>query len=395
MGLFEPIWKTRMFHTDKEKKAIAYVRNLSDPEKLAVIALEAPSLNVRRAAVEGIVDEKLLLDVALKTDSCFVAEAVTEKLHDSGLLQELALHGTDSIPFEKLVKKVPDDVVLAKIGHCAASVKAQEAAVRELQNPSLLLDFVSSKDPAIRHAAQERFLTLRDGNRNRMMGEKGAVSREQFSIYIDALIAEEDINYPLSLPADMGCEELSRIYKNAFRTDLRAKAFARLVCCCPADDLVKLYKTECIKTKRADDAALPYWREASLNLVNRIMCEEKRNVTLLRRFIEDPDAGYEIGARRIGLLFAEELDNTTDIEQIRSSSIGTYLGNIPHWADKCQYLSADRVEKAAIWTLGTTLREPVRKQFGFEVETRDFTGEDQFGRYTSGCTKVRYKGKTY
>ena len=199
----------------------------------------------------------------------------------------------------------------------------------------------------------------------------------------------------MRLPADTGCEELSRIYRNAFRTDLRANAFAKLVCCCPADDLVELYKAECIKARRADDPALPYWREATLSLVNRIMNEEKSNVTLLFRFIEDPDAGYEMGARCIGLLFAEELENTADIEQLWSKSIGTYLGNIPHWAETCQYLSADRVEKAAIWFLGTTLPELARKQFGFEVETCDFSGEDQFGRYTSGCTKVRYKGRTY
>ena len=395
MGLFEPIWKTRVFHTDKEKKAVAYVRNLSDPEKLAEIALEAPSLNVRRAAVDGLVDEKLLLDVALRTDSCLIAEAAAAKLRDPGLLQELALRGTDSIPFENLVKKIPEDVVLAKIGHRAASVRAQEAAVRELKIPSFLLDFLSSKDPAIRHAARERFLVLWNEEENRETGEKVPVSAEQFSSYFDALIVEEDNSYPLRLPADTGCEELSRIYRNAFRTDLRANAFAKLVCCCPADDLVELYKAECIKARRADDPALPYWREATLSLVNRIMNEEKSNVSLLFRFIEDPDAGYEMGARCIGLLFAEELENTADIEQLRSKSIGTYLGNIPHWAETCQYLSADRVEKAAIWFLGTTLPELARKQFGFEVETCDFSGEDQFGRYTSGCTKVRYKGRTY
>ena len=53
MGLFEPIWKTRLFHTDKEKKAVEYVRRLTSPEKLLEISLSAPSLDVRKAAVEG------------------------------------------------------------------------------------------------------------------------------------------------------------------------------------------------------------------------------------------------------------------------------------------------------------------------------------------------------
>jgi hypothetical protein len=259
----------------------------------------------------------------------------------------------------------------------------------------LLLGFVFSQEPAIRHVAEESFRALCAGSQDQERGEKVLISKEQFGRYIDALIAENDTGYCLSIPADMSCEELYRIYRNAFREDLRAKAFTQLVCCCPAEDLVELYKAECIKARRADDPALPYWREASLNLVNRVMGEEKSNIPLIFRFVEDPDVGYEMGARCIRLLFAEELDCVSDIRQLRSASIDTYLGNIPHWGGIYQYLNAESIEKAAIRTLGLALPEVFREQFGFEVENHDSSGEDQFGRYTSSYTKVTYKGKIY
>ncbi len=395
MGLFEPVWKTRLFRTEKEKKAVAYVRKLSDPQKLVRIALEAPSLDVRGAAVEGLMDEKLLRDVALGTDSYILADAVIAKIRDPGLLQELALRGTDRIPFEKLMKKIPKSFALAEIAHQAVSMEARVAAVRELKDLTLLLDLVFSQEPAIRHAAQESFQALRAGGGSQERGEKVLISKEQFGRYIDALIAEDDPGYLVSLPTDTDCEELYRLYRNASRENLRAKAFAQLVCCCPAEELVELYKAECTKVRWADDPALPYWKEGSFNLVNRVMNEEKSSISLLLRFVEDPDVGYEMGARCIRLLFAEELENVPDIRQLRSAGIDTYLGNIPHWTETCRHLNAEGMEKAAIRTLGITLPESVRVQFGFEVETHDSSGEDQFGRYTSSWTEVTYKGKTY
>ena len=103
MGLFEPIWKTRLFHTDKEKKAVEYVRRLTSPEKLLEISLSAPSLDVRKAAVEGLGEEKLLLEAAL-----------------------------------------------AEIASRAVSRKARECAVREIGDLPLLSDFFKTPDAAVR-----------------------------------------------------------------------------------------------------------------------------------------------------------------------------------------------------------------------------------------------------
>ncbi len=392
MGLFEPIWKTRLFHTDKEKKAVEYVRRLTSPEKLLEISLSAPSLDVRKAAVEGLGEEKLLLEAALRTDSYIVADAAVRRLDDQEFLKELLLRGSDNIPFDKAAKKITGDAALAEIASRAVSRKARECAVREIGDLPLLSDFFKTPDAAVRHAAMETFRSLWEEKYPE--GTKTAENEVLNGRFVDALIAEEDNDYPCSLPPRIEESDLVRIYRNAAREDLRAEAFALLVCRCPAEDLVKYFKEECIKP-RPDDSVQPIWSKASGNLVNRILTGERNNTGLLMSFVRDPDTGFEMAARCIGLLFSGDLDGTDGIGKLRHESVETYFDSIPYWAGKSLVYTLESLEKIAVRTLGIMLPSHAREQCGFEVETRDLSGEDGFGRYSSSVTTVIYKGKRY
>ena len=417
MGIFDPIWKTDKF--EKEDKAIAAVRKISDPQKLKEIALTAPRLGVINAAIKGISDQKTLSEilitasdfyrrsVALKGISdqrmlyeilqvlpgrqdMYVSERagltrdVCEKLTDQSLLRQAALEGFEYA--EDIVEKISDPRVLVEIAAHSRNSSMRCKAVELLQDPDALLSFMSdSLDADVRSTAQEE---LSDRFIAEFRPDKTLhLTDDQMTCYMDALIAETDerVGVPAGLILALDEGSLWRISRDARRNSLRADALCHMVAAklLPTTQLLEAYK-EAEAYRRGGHGS------NAVDAVKRRVCEvESHNVMLLMEFIRDVDVDCNMGARCIQRLFDKELDSFDGIETLREEAVETFIKNIPLYGSRVsahsEYYCFDQMT-------GDIPPEALEK-YGFEIKVIEREEEDAFGRYTYGYKDITYKGR--
>lgn len=387
MGLFEPVWKTSDYM--KDEKAIKAVKKITDNNKLYEICMTAPLPQVRKAAVNQINDQRLLLDIAAKSDMRSVSELACERIRDPQILNEVMLHGKKGVPFDELIKKINDEQTILYIAHCADDNEARRSAVHALKKPNQLLEFAFSQDYGIRKTARQLFSSyfIVPGP---FRLKNYSITDEQLAKYIDSLIVEEYEGARLSLPSDINEEELQRVYQNAKLEDLRAKAFVRLCGRVDHEKLLEYYKIARDKEFKGNKYVAE-WREARQLIERRIDNGESENISLLLQFVKDSEIDCDIASRCIKNLFSKKLDNIENIRNVRSEAVQSYLSMIDEFVRRYK----DRGEEYAIYSLAVSIPSSEREQYGFEVKGNTYEAEDEYGRYSSHSTEVKYKGKLY
>lgn len=386
MGLFKPVWKTSDYM--KDEKAIKAVKKITDNNKLYEICMTAPLLQVRKAAVNQINDQRLLLDIAAKSDMRSVSEHAYERIRDPQILNEVMLHGKKGVPFAELIKKINDEQTILYIAHCADDTEARRSAVNALKKPDQLLEFAFSSDYGIRSTARRLFSTYSIAPE--LFGLKNySITDAQLNKYIDSLIAENYGN-ELTLPPNINEDQLQRVYRNAKLEDLRAKAFVRLCGIIDSERLLEYYKIARDKEFN-EKRCWATWREAQQLIERRIDNGESENISLLLQFVKDSEIDCDIASQCIKNIFSEKLDNFENIRNVRSEAVQSYLSMIDEYGRRYK----DRGEEYAIYRLAVSIPSSEREQYGFEVKGYTDEAEDEYGRYLSHSTEVKYKGETY
>ncbi len=386
MGLFKPVWKTSDYM--KDKKAIKAVKKITDNNKLYEICMTAPLFQVRDAAVNQINDQRLLLDIAAKSDMRSVSKLAYERIRDPQILNEVMLHGKKGVPFAELINKINDEQTILYIAHCADDTEARRSAVNALKEPDQLLEFAFSSDYGIRSTARRLFSTYFIAPEPFRL-KNYSITDAQLNKYIDSLIAE---NYSdgLTLPPNINEDQLQRVYRNAKSENLRAKAFGRLCGRADHEKLLEYYKIA--RDKEFNEKRfVAEWREALDLIERRIDNGESENISLLLQFVKDSEIDCDIASRCIKNLFSKKLDNIENIRNVRSEAVKTYLSMIDEFVRRYK----DRGEEYAIYNLAVSIPSSEREQYGFEVKGYTDEAEDEYGRYLSHSTEVKYKGKTY
>ena len=85
MGLFTPKWMS-----DDRSKALKAVEKITDPQKLAVVAVNAKDQFVVGKAIERIHDEAVLAGIALGNAKFFPISRALERISDPDLLRQIA-----------------------------------------------------------------------------------------------------------------------------------------------------------------------------------------------------------------------------------------------------------------------------------------------------------------
>ena len=133
------------------------------------------------------------------------------------------------------------------------------------------------------------------------------------------------------------------------------------------------------------------WREARQLIERRIDNGESENISLLLQFVKDSEIDCDIASRCIKNLFSKKLDNIENIRNVRSEAVQSYLSMIDEFVRRYK----DRGEEYAIYSLAVSIPSSEREQYGFEVKGNTYEAEDEYGRYSSHSTEVKYKGKLY
>ena len=248
MKLFEPIWKTNK--REKLEEALAAVREITDPGKLQEAALSAWFPEVRSAALERITDQKMLHKVILANETDYeIRRDAVRRISDPEVLTEIAMQRQaypadgDAIAMlsdqeqlrrialseqggeqDKAVYKIGDQGVLGEIAENAKKGSARKTAIRNITDAGILLDVMSAAEEVYtRGEAYDRLVLLR------RTGKLPKLSEEQHRKVIDFIVHEDDRNVRIELNEFCTTDDLMRIYREAARYDLRAKALDSLV----------------------------------------------------------------------------------------------------------------------------------------------------------------------
>ena len=412
MGIFDPIWKTDKF--EKEDKAIAAVRKISDPQKLKEIALTAPLQHVQEAAIKGISDQKMLFEILITASNYYrrsvalegisdqrmlyeilqvlsewqdmderfyLTRHVCRKLTDQSLLRQAALEGFGDA--DVIVEKISDPKVLVEIASHSHSSSMRCKAVELIKDPDALLSFMSdSLDAYVRNTAQDK---LDDRFISEFRSDKTLhLTVEQMTRYVDALIAETDEIFEIRWSSIRNLDEDSvrRIMRDARRNSLRAEAFQYLLRNTEHLNLMEAYK-EARANYRNQSEVRGGWYEAVNAVEERVVNDESGNAMLLMEFIRDADVGSNMGARCIRRLFDKELDSFDGIETLREEAVETFMKNIPAYGD----------EDYCLKQLAVSLSPEAQKKYGFEIKAIERENEDQYGRFTERIERITYKGR--
>jgi hypothetical protein len=90
MGLFTPAWKSK-----NKKRALRAVEKITDQIKLARVAKEAWTWEVRKAAVKKLTGQSALADIAKNASNSHVRKAAVEKLTDQNALADIVKNDVD------------------------------------------------------------------------------------------------------------------------------------------------------------------------------------------------------------------------------------------------------------------------------------------------------------
>ena len=248
-------------------------------------------------------------------------------LSDPEQLLRIALseHGGEQ---DKAVYKIRDQQVLAEIAVKAQKGSARKTAIRNITDPGILLQIISEAEEAYtRSEVLDRLVQLRES------GILPELSETQHRTLLEAVISESDRNIRLDLD-EFHEEDLIRIYREAVRYDLRAKALGKLAMdgSFPDSSLPEAWKTADSNRKTVQNTFSNPWQEAQQNIENRIAAAADANPELLLEFIRDPAVSSEYAADCLKRLFEKEYQDREQIGYLRDEAFAAFLRNIPFYA---------------------------------------------------------------
>ncbi len=357
MKFFEPIWKTNK--REKLEEALAAVREITDPGKLQEAALSAWFPEVRSAALERITDQKMLHKVILANETDYeIRREAVRRISDPEVLTEIAMQRQaypadgDAIAMlsdqeqlrrialseqggeqDKAVYKIGDQGVLGEIAENAKKGSARKTAIRNITDPGILLDVMSTAEEVYtRGEAYDRLVLLR------RTGKLPKLSEEQHRKVIDFIVHEDDRNVRIELNEFCTTDDLMRIYREAARYDLRAKALDSLVRdrAFPDSELQEAWKTAESGRKTVYNTRSNPWQDAKQTIETRITGAADTDPEMLLAFVQDPAVGSEFAADCLKSLFDEKFEGRERIAFLRDEAFAAYLRNIPHYAETDQ-----------------------------------------------------------
>lgn len=429
MGLFKPIWMTEKYNYE-EKWAIAAVRRIKNEDKLYEIAVSAPHKEVRIAAVEGISDEQLLRKIAEASSYAYsdVGSAAIERIRDDHVLREIAMSPSVKWDIVRLdaLKKIKDQTVLADIAFHGPHDTALQAAGR-IEDPDLKLKLAMSDADS---ASQCVFFAVSDPDQLRKIA-LGSLSKKarldavrkirDIDTLLDVLTREkviairkqaystlqfDCISFGKMVPTDEQLKRLAdllinepvgtdvfiyrdifaghpdvlkRVFREAKRKDIRAYALAGICYEAPFEQLPELYKEAVIYDVKG-------------SILDRLSENENNGPAMLLSFIKDFEAEYEKDYKCTGLLFKPQMNDAEGIEEMRDEAVAAFLERIPVYEEKS---GGKTDKKVCLRELIKYLTPEQEKKYGIEVSGYEHENEDEFGRYTSRTTVIKFEGKSY
>lgn len=352
--LFEPAWKTNK--REKLDAALAAVREINDPGKLKEAALYAYLPEVQSEALERITDPRVLSEIILADSTAYeIRRKAVHRIADPEVLAEIAMKRQaypadgDAIAIlsdpeqlrrialseqggeqDKAVYKIHDQQILAEIAVNAKKGNARKTAIRCITDPDILLRIISEAEEVYtRGEALDRLVHLRES------GTLPKLNETQHRMLLEAVISESDRNIRLDLDEFHTEEDLTRIYREAVRYDLRAKALSRLVQdgSIPNSSLQEAWKTADSGRKTVHNTFNNPWQEAQQNVENRIAAAANDDPELLLEFIRDPAVSSDYAADCLKRLFEKDYRDPEQIGYLRDEAFAAFLRNIPRYAE--------------------------------------------------------------
>jgi len=138
MGLFKPAWKSKDW-----TKAVKAIEKVTDKNKLARIAVEAPTSDARVAAISKINDQTVLTNIAKNDENEWVRETAVEKLTDQIVLAYVAKNEEETSKVRSVaIKKLTDQTVLTDIAKNDKWLRVE--AIRKLTNQTVLANIAKN-----------------------------------------------------------------------------------------------------------------------------------------------------------------------------------------------------------------------------------------------------------
>ena len=371
MSLFEPLWKTNK--PELMTEALDMVSVISDQKKLRNVALNASLSEVRCAAVKRITDEQILRDIILTKDSAFdVRKAAVHRIQDEGILTEIAMmrscypadgEAIAQLENQELLKKIamsetgweqakavykiktPAD--LREIAEKGEKAGPRKTAIRMISDPDVLLDIMGgSSERFIITEAFHRFDDLL-----RSMPEEDKRVADWHERYLNIVLKERQKDAKVNLDYFQKTSELERIYQKAYREDLRAEAFSRLIArrVYSPHNLKEACKQAFMNSLAFDDDAKNPWKTVLTNLETRIL--NSHDPSLLLECVQDSMAGCHFASACIRELFGDRFQDEVGIDWVQDESVAAYIGNIEAYTflqykydmDYCLHLLSEAV----------------------------------------------------
>ncbi len=374
MSLFEPIWKTSK--SELLEEALDMVNVIRDPKKLRNIALNAPLSEVRCAAVGKISDEQILREIVTSPDSAFDArKAAIQKIKDENILTEIAMmrscypaDGEAIAQLEnqellkkiamsesgweqaKAVYKIKDPKDLKEIAEKGEKAGARKTAIRSIDDPDILLDIMGGISE--RFIITEAFRRFDELLRSRPEDGK---TNEWHERYLNIVLKETQKDAKVNLDYFQKTSELDRIYQKAYREDLRAEAFSRLIArrVYSPHNLKEACKEAFQNSLAFDDDAKNPWKTVLTNLETRIL--NSHDPSLLLECVEDSMAGCHFASACIKELFGDRFQDEVGIDWVQDEAVAAYIGNLKAYSflqykydmDYCLRLLSEAVPEEA------------------------------------------------
>ena len=210
---------------------------------------------------------------------------------------------------------------------------ARKTAIRNITDPDILLDIMSGAEEVYtRSEAYDRLVLLR------RTGKLPKLSEEQHRKVIDFIIHEDDRNVRIELNEFCTPDDLMRMYQEAERYDLRAKALGTMVkdSYFPDSSLLEAWKTAESGRKTVHNTFSNPWQDAKQNIEARLAAAADADPEMLLTFVRDPEVGSGFAADCLKNLFEEKYQDRPQIGYLREEAFGAYLRNIPRYAEMDQ-----------------------------------------------------------
>ncbi|MBQ9515826.1 MAG: hypothetical protein IJR57_06930 [Ruminococcus sp.] len=142
MGLFEPKWMS-----DNRAKALKAVEKITDPQKLAEVAVNAKDQVVVSKAIERIHEEAVLARIALgNSDNRAKALKAVEKITDPQKLAEVAVNAKNHDVVSKAIERIHEEAVLAGIALGNANYYSIKKALERVTHADLLMQIADEAE---------------------------------------------------------------------------------------------------------------------------------------------------------------------------------------------------------------------------------------------------------